>query len=156
MLGDKNGNAFSPNTDNIGTDLMGNPQDNPVGDMNDPLSDGNQVPDMPSNEPSGDMGLNPVDGNEPNNNGGDNEINDVFNQLDIEKQSAVLKYAKSMVNNADTPSNDAPKPMGESTQYNLDEIIDSVMKDERKRGNRDITNDKIKQSNPFVSGLNNN
>lgn len=156
-MGDEPMNDMGDNAPMDGEEPMG---DDPMNDM------GDNSP-MGGDDPMNDMGDNaPMDGEEPmgdepmDNMGGNPEIDNVFNQLDTEKQSAVLKYAKSMVNDT-ASSNMGSEPMdnansmpsmGESKKYNLDEIIDSVINGttSRKRGDKNITNTKLSKGNPFV------
>lgn len=81
----------------------------------------------------------------------DSEINDIFNQLDTEKQAAVIKYAKSMVDNKS--GNDESQPDVNEEQI-VNEITNNIL-DDRKDENNDneekIRNKKITNSNPFIS-----
>ena len=85
------------------------------------------------------------------------EIDSIFNKLDTEKQAAVIKYAKSMVN--DTDDEEAPDGMTESKKglNNLvNEIVNNILSDmetsddEDRRDNK-IRNRKISTDNPYVS-----
>lgn len=79
-------------------------------------------------------------------NGGGNEIDDIFSQLDTEKQAAVIKYAKSMV--------------GESVIHEDDnlvtEIENEILADRQDKGKKEkIKNNSVnKANNPFVTKFN--
>lgn len=81
----------------------------------------------------------------------ESEIDDIFNQLDTEKQAAVIKYAKSMVNNEPEGNNNSPEMTEEQI---VTEITNNIL-DDRNEEDRDkkeaIKNKKITNSNPFVS-----
>lgn len=128
------------------------PLNEPPMDDNDPSA----VPPMNDEESNDDMP--PMD--EPNDADGGNtqEIDDIFNQLGIEDQSAVLKYAKSMSDNNGDANNPQEMPMEAIKYANLDAIIKEIMdldtrgKDRTvKRNSKDVTNDKIDNTNPFIS-----
>ena len=88
--------------------------------------------DMPEQEPDMEDGKS------------DSEINDIFSKLDTEKQAAVIKYAKSMVND--------DEPVEEEL---VNEITNNILEDgkEKPEDGKDekIRNKKITTSNPFVT-----
>lgn len=68
--------------------------------------------------------------------GGDSEIENIFSQLDTEKQAAVLKYAKSMVENVE--------------RGNLvTEIENEILADRKKKEKEKINKDVVNGDNPF-------
>ena len=76
----------------------------------------------------------------------DSEIDNIFGKLDTEKQSAVIKYAKSLVNddNDDTPVEEDV----------VNEIANNIMNDKSKPSEREdkkIRNKRVSHSNPFVT-----
>ena len=141
----------------------------------------NQMPpnDMPSappmpmdggNAPEGDIPEPPMEEGPKDDK---SEIDSIFNKLDTEKQAAVIKYAKSMVNDTDDEEdqdgdsgmpeppmeNEAPDGMTESKKglNNLvNEIVNNILSDmetsddEDRRDNK-IRNRKISTDNPYVS-----
>ena len=69
---------------------------------------------------------------------GGSEIEDIFSQLDTEKQAAVLKYAKSMVENVE--------------HGNLvTEIENEILVDREEKQKEKINKDVDKKNNPFVT-----
>lgn len=124
---------------------------------------GNEPPmggdEPPMGNPDDDMP--PMDDEPPmgDDNGGGNtqEIDDIFNSLGIEDQSAVLKYAKSMSDNGGNDNApDDGMPM-ENHKYNLDRIIEDVLGREVRGKDRELKrpikktsyNDNLK--NPFIT-----
>lgn len=144
---------------------MDAPMDDPMGGM--PPMDGSD--DGMGEEPmGGDMP--PMDG--PENEapdmgaeGGNNEIDDIFNKLSTEDQAAVIKYAKSMAKDdeeesdepAPNPEGDAPDMQAESINKKLrnfvNEIVNNILgdNDEVERPDNKIRNKKAKTNSPFVT-----
>ena len=142
------------------------PMDEPMNNEPPMGNDATDEPPMGDSEP-------PMDDEPPmGGEGGGNtqEIDDIFNQLDIEDQSAVLKYARSMTNgngggdmgNDEPPMGNEPPSNGmpmESRRYkHLDRIIEDVLgrevrgKDrETKRNSKYVTNNNVDGVSPFVS-----
>lgn len=127
----------------------------PPSDMPEPPMpiDDNEVPEDEMPEP-------PMDDEQK---GETSEIDRIFDKLDTEKQAAVIKYAKSMVNDSDGndihDENDGPGDMTESKEGmdNLvNEIVNNILSDmetgddEDRRGNI-IRNKKITANNPYIS-----
>lgn len=124
----------------------------------------------PMDEPQGGDDMPPMDepqgGDDMNGGNSDTqEIDDIFNQMSIEDKNAVIKYAKSMLDNGDDENEmqDQGENMGmpmESRRYlskRVNEICNGVFdkrvnKKEREEktliGNRD--NPTFKRRNPFV------
>ena len=111
----------------------------------------------PSMEPTGmGTGLNGEDsmtdpmGDETEMNGqSDSEIDNIFSKLDTEKQAAVIKYAKSMVGDDETA---VDEPVDEETI--VTEITNNILddrKDDTEREDDKVRNNKITQSNPFMT-----
>lgn len=138
-----------------------------------PPNDMPQEPPMPmdgGDVPEGDMPEPPME-EEPKED--KSEIDGIFNKLDTEKQAAVIKYAKSMVNDTDgeegsdgdggmpeAPMEDkAPDDMMESKSglNNLvNEIVNNILSDMETDDNEDrrddkIRNKKITTDNPYIS-----
>ena len=131
------------------------------------------APPMPMNggdAPEGDMPEPPME-EEPKED--KSEIDGIFNKLDTEKQAAVIKYAKSMVNDTDDEEDsdgdggmpeppmedEAPGGMIESKKglnSLVNEIVNNILSDmetgddEDRRDNK-IRNRKISTDNPYVS-----
>ena len=131
------------------------------------------APPMPmdgGNAPEGDMPEPPME-EEPKED--KSEIDGIFNKLDTEKQAAVIKYAKSMVNDTDDEKaqdgdggmpephmeDEVPDGMTESKKGLNDlvnEIVNNILSDmetsddEDRRDNK-IRNRKISTDNPYVS-----
>ena len=116
-----------------------------------------QEPPMPMGD---DMSEPPMD-EEPK--GETSEIERIFDKLDTEKQAAVIKYAKSMVNDSDDDDTkgeqEGPGDMTES-KHGLDnlvnEIVNNILSDMETGDNNDrrdniIRNKKITVNNPYVS-----
>lgn len=96
------------------------------------LEDEEPMPE-PVEEPEGDEKAN-------------SEIDDIFSKLDTEKQAAVIKYAKSMVD-GDAVSDDKGDDM-------VTEITNSIIDDKSVKNEGDgekIRNKKITSSNPFIT-----
>ena len=76
-----------------------------------------------------------------------NEIDDIFSKLDTEKQAAVIKYAKSMVD-GDAVS----EPTNE--EQVVTEIVNNILDDQEQRPEErkdmKIRNKKVTMSSPFV------
>ena len=131
------------------------------------------APPMPmdgGNAPEGDMPEPPMEEGPKEDK---SEIDSIFNKLDTEKQAAVIKYAKSMVNDADDEKvqdgdggmpeppmeEEAPGGMIESKKglnSLVNEIVNNILSDmetgddEDRRDNK-IRNRKISTDNPYVS-----
>ena len=127
----------------------------PPSDMPEPPMpmDDNEVPEDGMPEP-------PMDDEQK---GETSEIDRIFDKLDTEKQAAVIKYAKSMVNDSDDndipDENDGPRDMTESKEGmdNLvNEIVNNILSDmetgdDEDRRDNIIRNKKITTSNPYIS-----
>lgn len=98
---------------------------------------GPEEPEMPEPE------MNAQDGQ------ANSEIDDIFSKLDTEKQAAVIKYAKSMVD-----GDAQPEPEMNEEQV-VTEITNNIMGDEDKKPehkeDQKIRNSKITSSNPFIT-----
>lgn len=134
----------------------------PIGDDMPPI--GGDMP--PIGAPNNDMP--PIDDgpdngpkNEPNvdEKGEPSEIDSIFDKLGTEKQAAVIKYAKSMI---DDTGDGAPKgdemPMENAKRLSdmINEIINNVLSDEEtnddeNRADKKIRNPKVTTENPFKS-----
>lgn len=147
-------------------------QEAPMGDAIPPMEDDSMGGD-PSMEDPNDMGseMPPMDGQEdmgeempPMSNGNmggepNQELMDTIGQLGMEDQNAVLKYAKSMIDDGDgqdTMTNDNQMPMESTERFNsiISEIIQDFFDDNKKEvrdTNKKITNNKINKRNPFIS-----
>ena len=101
------------------------------------------------------------------------EIDSIFNKLDTEKQAAVIKYAKSMVNDADDEEDsdgdggmpeppmedEAPGGMIESKKglnSLVNEIVNNILSDmetgdDEDRRDDKLRNRKISTDNPYIS-----
>lgn len=81
---------------------------------------------------------------------GGSEIDSVFSQLDTEKQAAVLKYAKSMVNDN---AGEEPKPDTNVEEEKIvTEITNNILNDRvEKKSNEKVRNKKITNANPFIT-----
>lgn len=90
------------------------------------------------------------------------EINDIFSKLDTEKQAAVIKYAKSMVNDKegeeDVPPVDETPDMPMEGKKSMDSIINEIINnilsddyDEEDREDDKIRNKKVSQDNPNIT-----
>ena len=86
------------------------------------------------------------DGKENIDNEKNGEIDDIFSKLDTEKQAAVIKYAKSMINDADE-NNDEDGMVTEITNN----VLDDMQKKEIEKNDKKIRNKKVTTDNPFVS-----
>lgn len=86
------------------------------------------------------------DGKENIDNEKNGEIDDIFSKLDTEKQAAVIKYAKSMINDADE-NNDEDGMVTEITNN----VLDDIQKKEIEKNDKKIRNKKVTTDNPFVS-----
>lgn len=100
---------------------------------------------------------------------GNNEIDDIFGKLNTEKQAAVIKYAKSMVDDNEEGDNEetsdeAPEDgmpddkMKMESKENLgnlvNEIINSILDDDEEEDSREddkIRNTKVTKDNPYIS-----
>lgn len=78
------------------------------------------------------------------------EIDSVFSQLDTEKQAAVLKYAKSMVNDK---AGEEPQPDANVEEEKIvTEITNNILNDRvDKKSNEKVRNKKITNANPFIT-----
>ena len=80
------------------------------------------------------------------------EIDDIFSKLDTEKQAAVIKYAKSMVN--DKENDDEVEETDENEEM-VNEIANNILDDMSKKSSetkdKKIRNTKITNDNPFVA-----
>lgn len=122
--------------------------------MDDNMPPMDEQPPMDDNMPPMDEEP-PMDGDEDNAGGDTQEIDDLFNKMDIEDKNAVIKYAKSMV---DDDSNDEQEEMPmESMGYlgkRIDEICGEVLSkriDKEERRKKDIAFDRRKmKGSPFV------
>lgn len=80
------------------------------------------------------------------------EIDDIFSKLDTEKQAAVIKYAKSMVN--DKENDDEVEETDENEEM-VNEITNNILDDMSKKSSetkdKKIRNTKITNDNPFVA-----
>ena len=80
------------------------------------------------------------------------EIDDIFSKLDTEKQAAVIKYAKSMVN--DKENDDEVEETDEDEEM-VNEIANNILDDISKKSSetkdKKIRNTKITNDNPFVA-----
>lgn len=148
----------------LGIDFSAEPeggfQPEGIGQM--PPSDMPEPPiPMDDNEaPENDMPEPPMDDEQK---GETSEIDRIFDKLDTEKQAAVIKYAKSMVNDSDgndiPDDNDGPGDMTESKEGmdNLvNEIVNNILSDmetgdDEDRRDNIIRNKKITTSNPYIS-----
>ena len=115
-------------------------------DMPEPLS--NDQFGMGQEPQPGDMGAMP----EAPADNGVSEIDDVFSQLDTEKQAAVLKYAKSMIDNSpeETPSPSESVDEEEMVTEITNNILDG-QKQEEGDGDKKVRNKKVTTSNPFIT-----
>ena len=121
---------------------------------------GTQQPEGMEQMPPSDMPEPPMDDEQK---GETSEIDRIFDKLDTEKQAAVIKYAKSMVNDSDDndipDENDGPGDMTESKEGmdNLvNEIVNNILSDmetgdDEDRRDNIIRNKKITTSNPYIS-----
>lgn len=81
--------------------------------------------------------------------GDDSEINDIFSKLDIEKQAAVIKYAKSMVGEQKSYGSEMP-----CEDEIVTEITNNILDDKNKPNNGEddkIRNKKVTKDNPFIT-----
>lgn len=80
------------------------------------------------------------------------EIDDIFSKLDTEKQAAVIKYAKSMIN--DKENDDEVEETDEDEEM-VNEIANNILDDISKKSSeikdKKIRNTKITNDNPFVA-----
>ena len=131
------------------------------------------APPMPMNggdAPEGDMPELPMEEDPKEEK---SEIDSIFNKLDTEKQAAVIKYAKSMVNDTDDEEDsdgdggmpeppmedEAPGGMIESKKglnSLVNEIVNNILSDmetgdDEDRRDDKIRNRKISTDNPYVS-----
>ena len=131
------------------------------------------APPMPmdgGNTPEGDMPEPPMEEDPKEDK---SEIDGIFNKLDTEKQAAVIKYAKSMVNDTDDEEDsdgdggmpeppmedEAPGGMIESKKglnSLVNEIVNNILSDmetgdDEDRRDDKIRNKKISTDNPYVS-----
>lgn len=139
-----------------------------------PMGDGDPMnapePPMPEGGPDMDE---PMDSPEPptpddDGNEDNSEINDIFDKLDTEKQAAVIKYAKSMVNGTEEDDDDTPEPpmpeggpdmpMESKRGLNnlISEIVNNILSDmetgeEEDRRDDKIRNKKVTKDNPYIS-----
>lgn len=117
--------------------------------MNEPMP-----PMTPNMDMQGDMGSNFDDNGEldaPDNPNGksDSEIDDIFSKLDTEKQAAVIKYAKSMIDDNDEPNNDE---VDEALVTEItNNILDDMNQDTEDVEDTKIRNKKVTKDNPFLS-----
>jgi hypothetical protein len=86
----------------------------------------------------------------------DSEIDDIFSKLDTEKQAAVIKYAKSMVDDEGTESEPQTKESqmpGEDEM--VTEIANNVLDDRKEKPeegeDKRIRNKKVTKANPFIT-----
>lgn len=122
---------------------------------------------------SDDMGMKdpmaePMGGEEPNDmgndqlmdNGDDDELMNVFNNLSMEDKAAVIKYAKSMEDNGSSeemPQDDGgmmPMESRKSMRSIIDETINDVLNDKREgteRPKKDLPKEYRGMKNPFKS-----
>jgi hypothetical protein len=125
--------------------------------MEPPITQDTEMPPVDMNEPPMGPEPNEEEGEpipspeETPSNDSQSEIDDIFNALDTEKQAAVIKYAKSMVNSKDD-GDDTPKSNMEESKQRISEIINDVIDDEMKnREDKKIRNKNITCDNPFKS-----
>lgn len=126
MPGNEQKTIDNPEPMPVGEPEMGEPQD-----MGPALNHGDDTP--VEDEPSQ----------------GYSEIDDIFSKLNTEKQAAVIKYAKSMVDG------DAESEPEANEEDMVNEIANNIMDDKKEKPERDkdnkIRNKKVTVSNPFVS-----
>ena len=127
----------------------------PPSDMPEP-----QTPMDDNEEPEDGMPESPMDEGPK---GETSEIERIFDKLDTEKQAAVIKYAKSMVNDSDgngiPDENEGPGDMTESKEGmdNLvNEIVNNILSDmetgdDEDRRDNIIRNKNITANNPYIS-----
>lgn len=132
---DKDGNLPQINSSQMPTDYMAepaSPMDNAVGQENDiPEPQGGKAEDE-----------------------SESEIDSIFDKLDTEKQAAVIKYAKSMVNDIDSQKHEGIKESKGEIDNLVNEIVNSILSDmETDKDRRDgkIRNKKITNNNPYIS-----
>jgi hypothetical protein len=91
----------------------------------------------------------PEMGNDGENDEANSEIDDIFSQLDTEKQAAVIKYAKSMVNGNE------PAGIQDEEEGMVTEITNNILDDKKEkpedREDEKIRNKKVTNANPFVT-----
>ena len=109
--------------------------------------------DMPMDDAMGGQDPNampPIDGQDPNEMGGeqspmdapqsedDAELSNVIDSLSMEDKAAVLKYAKSMADNSNGGEQEAPMPMEakKSMKDIIDETIQDVLNNDGKKGTK--------------------
>lgn len=128
---------------------VGGENDSTMPDMpQEPVGGPVNEPEMP--EPGHDMEM-PDEGQGAEDGKADSEIDTIFSKLDTEKQAAVIKYAKSMV--------DDDAPVEEQDEVDVDdmvtEITNNILSDEgqkpEERDDKKIRNKKITAGNPFAS-----
>lgn len=157
-----------PKSDSAPDIPMGGPMSGPEPPMpmdNPPLDDPNDQPPMTDEDPNMDIPDEqpPMTDEDPAPQEGNPELNGIMDKLDTEKQAAVIKYAKSMVN--DNGEDDKPKMTGDNPSMPMEgkqslsnlinEIINNVLEDETNedddRRDKKIKNKKVTQGNPFIS-----
>ena len=145
---------------------MGDMGADPMGGAPDPMGG-----DMPMDDPAmgGDMGADPMGGESPDMpegdggmapEGGNSEIDGVFNQLGTEDQASVLKYAKSMLKNSDSGEGMPPAEpdmQAESVKHIkglVTEIVNDILGSNEEgtdRPDTTIRNKRAVGNSPFVT-----
>ena len=100
----------------------------------------------------GDMDMNTDMGLEDDTSKEGSEIDNVLAQLGTEEKAAVLKYAKSMID--DKPQTEAPQNENVDEDEIVTEITNNILddrKDPMKAKDEKIRNTKITNSNPFIT-----
>ena len=135
-----------------------------------PMDDGGGMPPADDEPPMG-------DGMDDSNASSDQkELDDIFNNANLEVKNAILKYAKSQADNDDDSNSEGEMPPMDNEQGNsqmpneskrykshlVNEIMNGIISDldmndrnkvkGTKRDEKRITNKQIGISNPFVSG----
>lgn len=124
--------------------MQDGPEDNAMTEP--PMSMGDEEPMNVPTEVDGLDGNDEMDG-DMSDNGGNHEIDKIFDKLDTEKKAAVIKYAKSMVNDSD----DEMKSEGRKRLGNIvNEIVNDVISDRKNKDDKKIRNNRVTQENPFV------
>ena len=122
-----------------------------VSDNNADAFDNPMPPMQPNMDMQGDMGSDLMGGQDdmPDDLGdtsSNSEIDDIFSKLDTEKQAAVIKYAKSMVNNEPEDKNMDEELVTEITNDILGDMDNKVEDEEDTK----VRNKQITSDNPFI------
>lgn len=150
--------APEPSMDNEPMDDM----NEPIGDNHDDGFDGNDDMNHDDGFDSHDDGFDsdddmnhgdePQDMHAPEDNGDDSELMDIIDNLSIEDKAAVVKYAKSMMND-ESDDNGITQESYRNMRGLIDETFNDIINGEKykTRDKKDLPKSYRKMNNPFKS-----